>query len=201
MKLIGKKYSLPAIKSLMRKIAKENLIPEEVKGTWRHSKVVYNFAKSISRIAFKNGYKINRPFLKSGCFVHDIGRMVTGSKGSRILEDAVYHGLRGYQILKNNGYPEQFARICLVHLNGTGLDIIANRKYGIFKNRNTLAKTIEERIIGYADARTSFNKQKNKPVIESFAWAYNRFSKYPRVGPRLLKNHAFIQKITKGKIK
>jgi tRNA (cytidine56-2'-O)-methyltransferase len=185
----------------MKKMAKENLIPKEVDVAWEHSKVVYHFADLIARRACQNGYKINRPYLKSACFVHDIGRMVTGSKGSRILEKPVYHGLRGYRILKKSGYPESFSRICLVHLNGTGLDSLANRKYGIFKNRDTLAKTIEEIIIGYADARTSFNKQKHKPVIESFAWAYNRFSKYPRVGPRLLKNHQFIQKITKGQIK
>ncbi|MFH1366695.1 MAG: HD domain-containing protein [Patescibacteria group bacterium] len=197
----GKKYSLPVIKSLMKKIAKENLIPEEVKVAWVHSKVVYNFADRIAGVAAKNGYKINRPYLKSACFVHDIGRMITGSKGSRVLEKPVYHGLRGYRILKKSRYPECFARICLVHLNGTGLDSITNRKYGIFKNRNTLAKSVEEKIIAYADARTSFNKQKKKPEIKPFIWAYNRFNKYPRVGKRLKENHNFIQKITKGQIK
>ncbi|MDZ7799137.1 MAG: HDIG domain-containing protein [Patescibacteria group bacterium] len=196
----AKKYSLPVIKSLMQKIAAQNAIPQEVNNTWKHSQVVYNFAKKIAHLAIENGFLVNLDYLKPASFVHDIGRMKTGSPGSKEIEPAIYHGLRGYNILKKEGYPESLARICLVHLGGAGLDKKTNQKYGIFKNRNTLAETIEEKIIAYADMRTSFDQKKKKPVISSFKKAYQRFKKYPRLGPKINKNHQFIKKITNHQI-
>ena len=196
----ARKYSLSAIKSLMKKIAASNSIPGEVNNTWKHSRVVYNFAKKIADLAIKNNYSVNLDYLKPACFVHDIGRMVTGSRGSKEIAPAIYHGLRGYNILKKAGYPESLAKICLVHLGGAGLDKKTNQKYGIFKNRDTLAQTIEEKIIAYADMRTSFDQKKKKPVITSFNKAYQRFKKYPRQGPLLKKNHQFIKKMTNHQI-
>jgi len=69
-----------------------------------------------------------------------------------------------------------------------------------FISRNFFPRTIEEKIIAYADARTSYKKGEG-PYIGSFNKAYNRFKKYRGVGKRLKENQRFIQKITKGKIR
>lgn len=195
----GKKYTLPAIKSLMAKIAAKHGLPEQMKNTWEHSRVVYRLADKIARLAIKNNYKVDRDLIRIGCFVHDIGRMITGSKGSKVLKPGVYHGYEGYKILKKQGYPEILARFCLVHLGGTGLDKIDNQRLGFF-SKDTLTETREEKILAYADARTDYNQKKKKEEHISFAAAYHRFNKYPRYGPRLKKNYTFIKKITKGKI-
>jgi len=197
-----KKDKLPSltwIKKLMTKVAKENGIPGQVKDTWRHSTVVWRFADKIAKLAIKNGYRVDRKLLKIAAYSHDLGRMVTGSRASMILKDAVYHGYEGYRILKQLGYPK-LAEFCRRHLGGSGLSWQINKKYGLGSN-NTFAKTLEEKILAYADARTFFVKRKG-PEIRPFKIAYNRFKVYPYgAGRRLKENHKLIKKITAGKIK
>ena len=197
----SKKYSLPAIKSLMSRLAVQHGIPEQVSNTWNHCRVVYKLADQIAKLAAQNGYKVDRDYIKTASYIHDMGRMVVGSKGSKVLQTAIYHGLEGYKILKKQGYPEKLARICLAHIGGAGLDKVTNRKYKFFKNKDTLAKSMEEKIIAYADCRTDYNKKTKKEENIDFIKAYNRFKHYPHSAGRLKRNHAFIQKITKGKIK
>jgi len=190
--------TLRQLKSLMKKIAKENGIEEQVNNSWCHSTVVWRLANNIARLAKRNGYQINFQLLKVGCYFHDIGRMITGGKGSKELRPAIYHFYEGYQLMKQYGYP-QLARICVSHAAGVGLDKQTNKGYG-FISRNFFPRTIEEKIIAYADARTSYKKGEG-PYIGSFNKAYNRFKKYRGVGKRLKENQLVIQKITKGKIR
>lgn len=192
-----KLLTLAQIKKLMVKIAGENNIKKQVNNTWRHSTIVWRFADKIARLAQKNGYKIDRKFLKVGCYVHDIGRMVTGSKGSRRLRPDIFHFYEGYKIMQGQGYP-RLARLCVSHACGAGLDKKINKRYS-FIVRDFFSQIMEEKIIAYADARTDYKKGIG-PYLWPFTRAYNRFKKYPGVGKRLKQNHQFIQKITRGKI-
>lgn len=189
----GNLPTLREIKSLMTKVAREHGIAEQAANTWRHSTVVWRFAQKIARLAERHGYSVDFKLLKVGCYVHDVGRMVTGSKGSKILQAGIYHFYEGYKIMKKWGYP-QLARICVCHACGGGLSKKTNKRFG-FIARDFFPKSIEEKIIAYADARTSYQKGKG-PVIWSMASAYRRFKKYEGAGARLLGTHRFIQKIT-----
>ena len=193
----GKLPTLVQIKKLMVKIASENGIKKQVNNTRRHSVVVWHLADKIACLASKNGYKVDRKFLKVGCYIHDIGRMVTGSKGSKELQPDIFHFYEGYYIMIAHNYPE-LARICVCHACGAGLDKKINKRYN-FIARNFFPRTIEEKIIAYADARTDYKKGKGS-YIWPFTKAYNRFKKYSGVGKRLKQNHQFIKRITKGKI-
>ncbi len=189
--------TLVQIKKLMNKIASRNGIRKQVKNTWCHSIIVWRFADKIFRLSQKNGYKVDRKFLKVGCYVHDIGRMVTGSKGSKKLQPDIFHFYEGYKIMKVQGYP-RLARLCVSHACGAGLDKNTNKQYS-FIAKDFFPRTIEEKIIAYADARIDYKKGIG-PCLWPFAKAFNKFKKYPGVGKRLKQNHQFVQKITKGKI-
>ncbi|MDD3887360.1 MAG: HDIG domain-containing protein [Patescibacteria group bacterium] len=197
--MLKKLPSLLQVKSLMKKIAKENGISEQVDETWDHETVVWNFSKKIANLAIKNGYKIDLDFLKIGCYIHDLGRMISGSKASKELQPAIYHGLRGYELAKKMKWPEKIARVCIRHMGGVGQTKEVNKKIGL-GNKDTLAKTIEEKILAYSDCRTFFNVEKNKADIYPFKISYNRFKAYPRVGKILMKNKEYIDKITGGKL-
>lgn len=182
----------------MKGLADRNNISRQAANTWRHSEVVWRFAYRIAKFAIKNGYQINLKFLKTGCYIHDIGRMVVGSKGTRELKNPIYHFYEGYHIMKYWGYPE-LARICLCHACGGGLDRKTNIKFGFYK-KDYFPKTIEEKIIAYSDARTDF-KVGIGPIIWPISKSYKRFKIYPGAGRRLMNNHRFILKITNNKIK
>lgn len=93
--------TLVKIKEIMTKIADENEIHSQVNNTWRHSIIVWRFAYKIAKLAIKNEYNIDLKLLKIACFSHDIGRMITGGKGSKILKPAIFHFYEGYYLLKN----------------------------------------------------------------------------------------------------
>ncbi len=195
-----KKDNLPRldqIKKWMQEIAVANGIPREVNSTWRHSSVIWKFAERITRLGIKNGYKIDIKLIKVGCYVHDIGRMVTGSKGSKELLHPILHLFEGYRIMTKWGHP-QLARICITHAGGGGIDKVTNKEHG-FIARNFFPRTNEEKIIAYADALSDYKKGSG-PFIGSYAKAFNRFKKYRGHGKRLQETHMFIKKITKGEI-
>ncbi len=196
---MNKLPSLSEIKNLMQKIAKENGVLEQVDETWDHETRVWNFSKKIADLVINNGYKVDLDFLKIACYVHDLGRMVSGSKASKELEPVIFHGLRGYELAKEQGWPEKLARACIRHMGGIGQTKEVNKEIGL-GNKDTLAKTIEEKILAYSDCRTFFNEEKGKADIYPFRVAYNRFKIYPRVGELLKKNKEFIDKITGGKV-
>ncbi|MFA6296676.1 MAG: HD domain-containing protein [Patescibacteria group bacterium] len=197
--MLRKMPSLLQIKSFMKKVAKENGISEQVDETWDHETRVWKFAEKIAKLAIKNGNKVDLDFLKIACYTHDLGRMVSGSKASKELEPAIFHGMRGYKLAKEQGWPEKLARVCIRHMGGIGQTKEVNKKIGL-GNKDTLAKTIEEKILAYADCRTFFNVEKGRADIYPFDVTYRRFKVYPRAGELLLKNKKFIDKITGGKL-
>jgi len=181
----------------MRQLASVHRIPGQVKDTWRHSTVIWRFADSIARSAILNGYSVDRKFLKVACYIHDLGRMVTGGLASRQLRPAIYHLYEGYYFLINRGYP-QLARVCLSHVCGVGSTAALNKRYG-FIAKNYFPKSIEEKIVAYADARTDPKKGVG-PYIWPFSYPVKRFKKYPGVVIRLKRQQSFIIKITAGSI-
>jgi len=186
----------------MIEIATKNNIPEQVENTWRHSECVWKFAEKIADAAMKNGYVVDKDFLKIACFSHDFGRMYTGSKGSKELLPAVQHGVLGAKFFRSHGY-EELARVCERHIGGIGLSKEENKKFGL-GNEDCFVETIEEIILGYADARTSSTKKNGKyvPIIGSFQSAFRRFTGINKKnGKKLIELQVFIKEITGSAIK
>ena len=175
------------IKFHMKKLAEENKIPSQFKDTWNHSSFVWRHAKSIADKAIINGFKLDLYLLKQACFVHDIGRMFTGSKASKELMPSIEHGPLGYKFLSK--YDPKLARSCVAHLGGIGL---SKKESGLSKD--IFANSIEERILAYCDARTQY--QNGKIRFLPYCDAIKRFKKHGYVG-KLLKNEKFIKKLLK----
>lgn len=193
----GKLPELKTVKSWMRQLASINGIPEQVKDTWDHSTVIWHFADRIARLAISNGYKVDRKFLKVACYIHDIGKMVTGGWASKHLRPEIFHIYEGFYFLHNKGY-QNLARVCLSHLCGVGSSKKLNKKFG-FENKAYYAESIEEKIVAYVDARTD-----PKKGVGPYVWPIERplrqFRKFPGVVPRLKTQHSFILKITNNQI-
>lgn len=191
----GKLPSLTFVRSLLKRLANAHGISKQFNNTWRHSTVEWKFAEKIMRIAQRNGCHVNNRFLQIAFYVHDTGRMTTGSKASKILRPAIFHFYAGYDIWTALDFPA-LARICVVHAGGAGLDKNTNRRNG-FLNKNFFPETTEEKIVSYVDCRSDYSTRKG-PYIGSFAEAFKRFCHYPGAAARLKKLQAYISKITNG---
>lgn len=187
--------SLFQVKNWMRQLAAVHGIPEQLTDTWKHSTVIWHFADRIARYAMKNGYAVDRRFLKIACYIHDLGRMVTGGFASRTLRPAIFHLYEGYYFFMNKGYPK-LARVCVSHVCGVGSTKALNKQYG-FIAKNFFPKTIEEKIVAYVDSRTDPKKGVG-PYVWPIDYPLKRFKKYTGVVPRLKAQHQFMQKITAG---
>lgn len=172
----GKLPTLTQIKGWMRQLAREHGIPGQVEDTWRHSRVNWSYADAIAKKLIAGGETVDRQFLKIACYLHDIGRMVTGSRSTRALQHPIYHAYEGYRLVRRKGYGEKVARVCIVHMGGSGLSAQINRRHG-FQNKDYFPRSIEEKLLAYADARNVWSDAQGSH-IGSYSRAYNRFKRY-----------------------
>lgn len=136
---------LKEIKNLHSKLALNNLIFERV---YIHSEIIQKIALQLIK---NNSLVINLNLVIAGTLLHDIGAYEFFNIDPFDERKYIRHGIIGYSILKNEGYPEDLCRIASHH---TGLGL---KKTEIIKNnlplpkKNFLAETIEEEIIMYSD--------------------------------------------------
>ena len=104
----------------------------------RHSIVVSRVAARICGALQKEGVKVDSVLVDRACILHDIAKISAKQKG-------VGHEQLGHEILKKHGYDE-VARIVLKH----ALHYILDKK--------NAPKTIEEKIVYYADKRVMHHK-------------------------------------------
>ncbi len=124
---------------LLRKLK----IPHAVK---RHSIKVAEKAVQIAGQIKKK--KVNFNLVEIGALLHDIGRTTThGFK----------HAVIGGKILRERGFPESLARICETHILG-GLDEEDAKTVGL-PYKNYLPKTLEEKIVCFADKLIAGRKE------------------------------------------
>ena len=106
----------------------------------RHCKAVSNLAVQIAQRCKRNGVDVDLDLVRIGALLHDIGRSKTHS---------VHHPIVGAEIAKSFGLPEEIIRIIKRHLGG-GLTAEEALELG-WPNEDYLPKTIEEKIVTYAD--------------------------------------------------
>lgn len=119
----------------------------------RHSKTVRGLALKIAK-----GTKADLKLIKTGSLLHDIGRFKypPWKKGIR-------HGIEGERILKKENLPKH-ARIAAFHI-GSGITKKEAQKLGL-PAKDCMPKTIEEKIVCYADSLVFFDKIKNHKAVE-----------------------------------
>ncbi len=118
-------------------------------------------ALKISKRLKKHNFSINCEIILAGGMLHDIGRSKTHQ---------LDHGIIGAQILRQNGFPDELARIAENHLFA-GILAEEAREFGL-PSKDYIPSTLEEKIITYAD-----NISKKKSVLTTRE-VINRFSKY-----------------------
>ncbi len=129
---------------------------------WGHSLVVKDIALQLADNLIKNGTRINRELVEIGALIHDIGCYDYYKKNGDM--PYILHGVRGYEILKDEGIDEEIARMTIVHL-GVGIveeNVIANNLP--LEHKDYIPITLEEELVAYAD---NFHS-KSGPKFDSF---------------------------------
>ena len=100
-------------------------------------------------------------FIKEAGMLHDIGILKTDAKklGCTGCKPYIFHGVAGREILEQEGFPKH-AKVCERH-TGVGLSVkeIIAQKLPL-PHRDLRPKSIEEKIIAYADKFYSKNPEK-----------------------------------------
>lgn len=145
------------------KILAENNVPANVIA---HSKKVHEIALRLCDIMEKKGTTVNRDLAGAGALLHDIVKINDGD-----------HVLNGQELVRSLGFPE-VARIIgkhgLVHIDEEGHQ----------------PKTIEEKIVFYADKRVKYDRIVS--LKERFQYIKKRYK-----SPSIDKELEFTKRIEK----
>ncbi len=136
-----------------------------------HCQIIWEIAEQLIT---KNKLPVNKSLVKAGAFLHDIGVYTLVDKNA-VFDDANYikHGIEGYRILKKEGLPNEICRIAERH-TGVGLTKQTIKKQKLpLPEKDYIAKTIEERLIMYAD---KFHSKPHKfNSFETYSKKANKF--------------------------
>lgn len=116
---------------------------------WNHSLIVRDIAFQLVENLIKKNIKVDRNLVEIGALVHDIGCYDYYERKEKV--PYILHGIKGYEILKKEGFNEEIARMAAVHL-GVGIvkeNIIANNLPLI--KQDCIPITLEEELVAYAD--------------------------------------------------
>ena len=118
---------------------------------WGHSLIVRDVALQLIENLTKKDIKINKDLVETGCLIHDLGCYKCYPFYGRTEGPYIQHGVKGYEILKNEGLGEEIARIATIHL-GVGLvkeNVIASKLP--LEVKDYMPITLEEELVAYAD--------------------------------------------------
>jgi uncharacterized protein len=158
-------YTKKEALELMKKYADKYGNKDVYGKVMEHTKSVQKKAVEVAEKAISNGQEIDIEFIKAAVILHDIGRF----KYSPWSKESIRHGIEGAEILKEEGWPESFQRVCERHI-GVGIlkKDIEEQELPLPK-KNYLPETKEEKIICYADNLCAHNIITNeKEVIERY---------------------------------
>lgn len=117
-----------------------------------HSSMVA--AKALRIVDFNAlGSKVDRQFVEDAAMLHDIGIVGVNAPSIHCYGPRPYicHGIVGAEILRDEGLPDSFSRVCERH-TGSGITADEVRCQGLpLPWRDFIPETLEERLICYAD--------------------------------------------------
>lgn len=164
---------------------------KDFKGVLLHSKGVQKIAVELAKKINKNPAtrkKADINFIRIASLLHDIGRFkIPPGKNSAA------HGYEGGRILKKEGLGESFVRVCETHVGyWIGKKEIDKWKIPI-PRKSYKPRTIEEKIIAYADKR--FGIKKRVPIKETAERYEKEINK--EAAERILQLHKEIQRLSR----
>ena len=109
------------------------------KSVIEHCITVSEYAVEIAK-ACKNKNPIDIRLIEIGALMHDVGRGITND---------IRHAILGATLVRAVGYSEDLANLVERHI-GAGIPIREARKIGL-PTRSYMPKSIEEKIVSYAD--------------------------------------------------
>jgi uncharacterized protein len=150
-------------------------VNEEIilKAVWEHSLIVRDMALELVENLEKRNIKIDKKLVEIGALVHDIGCYRCYEFYGRNDGPYIQHGVKGYEILKREGFSEEIARMAMIHL-GIGLvkeNIIASKLP--LEHKDCIPITLEEELVAYAD---NFHS-KSGPKFDSFEDSKKKLAK------------------------
>jgi uncharacterized protein len=151
--------------SLLDKIASEYK-PEWKDSILEHAKIVHDAALFLAGLLAESVI-IDRRIIALGAILHDVGR----SRAVRVVE----HGIRSGEIIRENGFPEQVARIGETHI-GVGITRDEAKILGL-PDRNLVPETIEERIVCYVDNLLYYIPEENRHELRDTEAVVERFNR------------------------
>jgi len=111
-------------------------------GVIEHCKTVSRFAVRVAKVFHNKGFKVDVHLVEASGLLHDIGRSKTHT---------VDHGVIGGEIASSLGLPKSITRIIERHVGG-GIPREEAKLLG-WPVKDYLPKTLEEKIVCYADKR------------------------------------------------
>lgn len=153
------------VMNILKKYCPENVV--------EHCLVVNKAAMRIAKKIKENGYDIDLNLVETGSLLHDIGRIKT---------HGIRHSYEGGKILKEIGFPDKVIRIVEVHI-GAGIPKEEAVLLGL-PEKDFIPKTIEEKIVCYADKLAQGNK-----IIKDIKLELKKLEK------KLGKNHPAIKRL------
>ena len=148
-------------KELLKKYSSNN---KDYQIILSHSEKVKEIAL---RIAKNLKVQTDKDFIINASLLHDIGRFNCPPN-----KNSLFHGIKGSKIMNKEGFPK-IAKVCERHL-GAGIDKEQAKRLGL-PIKDYLPKTIEEKIITFADNLISGNKEiPFADVIKRFKKEYTK---------------------------
>jgi uncharacterized protein len=124
-----------------------------------HCIVVSNLAAAIARACERRGIPVDIKLVEIASLLHDVGRSVTHD---------VRHGVLGGALARANGFDERIVSIIETHV-GAGIPADEAEDIGL-PRRDFMPKTIEEKIVAYADKLMKGKKRVEvDEVLEEFS--------------------------------
>lgn len=159
------------IELLHKKYAPTNEVLDVV---FTHCQIVRDIADQLMQI---NNFEVDAELVRVGCLLHDIGVHPLFDSYGNERKDIEYitHGIRGEEILRAEGLPEEVCRFASHH-TGVGLsrqDIVSQNL--ALPAENFEAETTEEQIVMYAD---KFHSKTQPPYFNTHTWYEKHIAKF-----------------------
>lgn len=96
---------------------------------------------------------LDRDIVEAAAMLHDIGIFMTDADGIDChgTEPYIAHGILGARLLRDNGFPEEIARVAERH-TGAGISVEDIEELNLpLPHRDYMPETLLERLVCYAD--------------------------------------------------
>jgi uncharacterized protein len=148
----------------------------------RHCKAVAELAVQIAEKCANNGVHVDVELVHIGALLHDIGRAKT---------HGVNHPIVGAEIAHSLKLPDNLVRLIERHLGG-GISIKEAHEFG-WPERSYFPKTLEEKIVAYADKLIEGERQ--VPIEKTVQKLNDRLGVDHPSARRVLSLHKEISKL------